>query len=88
MKFAPQEDREHQRFMLNTELDRALTDQTRRNGIGWQTREQWQTFHDTLLQHEGIEKPVDVAAAFSGWVLAPGVPGRGSRQALELLNYE
>ena len=28
MKYAPQEDKEHQRFMLNTELDRAQTDLT------------------------------------------------------------
>jgi ABC-type nitrate/sulfonate/bicarbonate transport system substrate-binding protein len=65
MKFAPQEDREHQRFMLNTELDRALTDQTRRYGVGWQTREQWQAFHNTLLQYESIEKAVDVNIVFT-----------------------
>jgi ABC-type nitrate/sulfonate/bicarbonate transport system substrate-binding protein len=65
MKYAPQEDREHQRFMLNTELDRALTDSTRRNGLGWQTQAQWQSFHDTLLEFGGIEKRVDVASAFT-----------------------
>jgi len=65
MKYAPQEDREHQRYMLNTELDRAQTDVTRRNGFGWQTKEQWQSFHDTLLKYQGIEKAVDVTAAFT-----------------------
>jgi ABC-type nitrate/sulfonate/bicarbonate transport system substrate-binding protein len=65
MRYGPQEDREHQRFMLNTELDRALTEQTRRNGVGWQTRAQWQAFHDTLLTYQGIEKPVDVTSVFT-----------------------
>jgi ABC-type nitrate/sulfonate/bicarbonate transport system substrate-binding protein len=65
MKYAPQEDREHQRSMLTTELERALTDSTRRNGLGWQTREQWQSFHDTLLEFGGIEKRVDVTSVFT-----------------------
>jgi ABC-type nitrate/sulfonate/bicarbonate transport system substrate-binding protein len=65
MKYAPQEDRDHQRFMMNTELDRAITDQTRKNGIGWQTREQWQSFHDTLLEFKAIQKPVDVSSIYT-----------------------
>jgi ABC-type nitrate/sulfonate/bicarbonate transport system substrate-binding protein len=65
MRFAPQEEREHQRFMLETELARALTPEARRNGIGWQTREQWQDFHDILLTYGGIEKAVDVTTIFA-----------------------
>lgn len=64
LKFGPQEDREHQAFMLNTEFDRALTDSTREKGLGWQTQEQWQTFHDTLLEFGAIEKSVDVSTVF------------------------
>jgi ABC-type nitrate/sulfonate/bicarbonate transport system substrate-binding protein len=65
MKFAPQEDREHQRFMLNTELDRAQSDLTRRNGWGWQTREQWQSLSNTLLEYKAIEKPADLTALYT-----------------------
>jgi ABC-type nitrate/sulfonate/bicarbonate transport system substrate-binding protein len=65
MKYAVQEDKEHQRFMLNTELDRALTDQTKKNGIGWQTREQWQGMADMLLQFQVLKKPADVPNVFS-----------------------
>src|SRR5581483_8549017 len=36
MKYAPQEDRSHQNFMLTTELSRAQTDLTKKNGLGWQ----------------------------------------------------
>lgn len=65
MKYAPQDDRDHQRAMMNTELDRALTDLTRKNGIGWQTREQWQSFHDTLLEFKAIQKQVDVSTVYT-----------------------
>jgi ABC-type nitrate/sulfonate/bicarbonate transport system substrate-binding protein len=65
MKFAPQEDKEHQRYMLNTELDRASTDQTKKNGMGWQTREQWQGMADMLLQFQVLKKPADVPNLFS-----------------------
>jgi ABC-type nitrate/sulfonate/bicarbonate transport system substrate-binding protein len=65
MKYAPQEEREHQRFMLNAELDRAQTSQTRANGLGWQTREQWQALADLLLEHKVIEQPVDVSRLFT-----------------------
>ena len=65
MRYAPQEDREHQRFMLNAELDRAQTEQTRAYGVGWQTRAQWQALADLLLEFEVIETPVDVARIFT-----------------------
>ena len=66
MKYAPQEEREHQRYMLNKEFDRgALTDLTRKNGLGWQTPEQWQALHETLLEFKTIEKPVDVSRVFN-----------------------
>jgi ABC-type nitrate/sulfonate/bicarbonate transport system substrate-binding protein len=65
MKYAPQEDKEHQRYMLNTELDRAQTDLTKKNGIGWETKEQWQKMGEMLLQFQVLKKPVDVQAVFS-----------------------
>jgi ABC-type nitrate/sulfonate/bicarbonate transport system substrate-binding protein len=64
MKYAPQEDKEHQRFMLNTELDRAMTDAAKKNGIGWQTREQWQGMADMLLQFQVLKKQADVPNVF------------------------
>jgi len=65
MKFAPQEDRAHQKSMLNTEMDRALTDLTKKNGVGWQTKEQWQALADLLLQYQVLKKPADVASVFT-----------------------
>ena len=65
MKYAPQEDREHQRFMLNTELDRAMTEQAKKNGIGWQTREQWQAMANTMLEYGVLKKAADVSAVYN-----------------------
>ncbi len=65
MKVAPQEERSQQKFMLETELERAKTDLTRKNGLGWQTREQWQATHDVLLEYKGIDKAVDVSVLYN-----------------------
>jgi len=65
MKYAPQADRDVQRFMMSTELDRAKTDLTTKNGIGWQTQEQWQRAHDSLLEFGGIEKQVNISQVYT-----------------------
>jgi ABC-type nitrate/sulfonate/bicarbonate transport system substrate-binding protein len=65
LKYAPQQEREHQRYMMNTEIERAFTDATRRNGLGWQTREQWQSLADTLLEYRTITKPADLTKVFT-----------------------
>ena len=65
LKYAPQEDPEHQRFMLDTELAAAESDLTAENGLGWMTGEQWQALHDFLVQYEALPAPLaDPTAAF------------------------
>ncbi len=71
MRYAPQEQRAHQRYMLDVELEAAQSDLTRRNGIGWTEERQWQALHDALVEYKGIEKPVDVKRAFTTTYLAP-----------------
>jgi ABC-type nitrate/sulfonate/bicarbonate transport system substrate-binding protein len=65
LKYAPGEEREHQRFMLDSELGAAESDVTRKNGLGWQTEEQWQRLQEALVEFGAIAEPVDVNAAFS-----------------------
>ncbi len=65
LKYAPQEDRDHQRYMMDTEMARAVSDLTEENGLGWQTLEQWSALHDTLVEFEAIAKPIDVSQAFT-----------------------
>ena len=60
MKYAVGENREHQRFMLDAEIKEALTDQTRSNGLGWTTREQWAAQQQALLDVGAIAKAVDL----------------------------
>ena len=59
MQYAPQEDRDHMRFMLDTELGAAENDLTDDNGIGWMTPEQWRELHDFLVAFDGIPKVLD-----------------------------
>jgi ABC-type nitrate/sulfonate/bicarbonate transport system substrate-binding protein len=65
LQYAPQEEAEHQRFMLDTEIEGAYNRLTTENGLGWQTEEQWQALADTLVQFGALEKAVDVNEAFT-----------------------
>ena len=65
MKFAENEDREHQRFMLATEIEDAASSITESNGLGWMTAQQWQQFHDSLIQYGALEGSTDVNLAFT-----------------------
>jgi ABC-type nitrate/sulfonate/bicarbonate transport system substrate-binding protein len=69
MKYAPQEDRGHMRYMFQTEKQAALTDLTRRNGLGWMTPEQWQALGDLLAQYGAIPNGVNVRRVFADDVL-------------------
>jgi ABC-type nitrate/sulfonate/bicarbonate transport system substrate-binding protein len=65
MKYASGEDRAHQRYMLDTEIDAAQNDLTRANGIGAMDRSRYVGLRDFLLQYGGITKSVDVDAVFT-----------------------
>ena len=65
LEFAPQEDREHQRFMLRQEISDARGPVTDANGLGFMTDEQWQVFYDTLLKHEALARPFDPRSAYT-----------------------
>lgn len=64
MTFAPQEDREHQRFMLREELLNAEGPVTQANGLGAMTDEQWQALYDQLLEFEALTRPFDYRTAY------------------------
>ena len=65
MKFAPEENPEHQAFMLRTELQDAVGDATRRAGLGAMTDAQWKALYDHLLEFEAIPQPFDYQTAFT-----------------------
>ena len=54
MQYAPDEDRDHQRYMLETELDMALP-----QPFGMQTETQWQKLHDFMVQYGALSGPID-----------------------------
>ena len=61
----PETDREHMRFMLETELADAHSALTDAHGIGWQTEEQWQALADSLLAYGALAGPAEVEEAFT-----------------------
>jgi ABC-type nitrate/sulfonate/bicarbonate transport system substrate-binding protein len=61
MKYAPQENRDQQKFMLETELARAKS----ATGFGSQTRQQWQSLTNTLLEFGVLDKDPNVSRVFS-----------------------
>ncbi len=66
MKYAPQEQPDHQRYMLDTELEAAHAGEGQTHGIGWQTKEQWQKLHDFLVKYNGLPHPIaDITAVFT-----------------------
>jgi ABC-type nitrate/sulfonate/bicarbonate transport system substrate-binding protein len=65
MKYATGEDRAHQRYMLDTEIDAAQNDLTRANGIGAMDRSRYVALRDFLVQYGGLAKSVDVDAVFT-----------------------
>jgi len=70
LRFAPDEDREHQKFMFETELAAALAGTAQQNGIGWMTAEQWQALYDQLERYQALSGPLtDLSAAYSDQAL-------------------
>ncbi len=65
LKYAPGEDREHQMFMLKTELDDAISPLTEERGAAWMTDEQWRRLYDMLIEYEALAQPFDYKTAFT-----------------------
>ncbi len=65
MKYAPGEDRAHQRYMLDTEIAAAQNDLTKARGIGAMTKEQWSTLESFLSEYNAIPKRVDVPTIYN-----------------------
>jgi ABC-type nitrate/sulfonate/bicarbonate transport system substrate-binding protein len=65
LRHAPGADAEHQRFLLDTDLEAAR----RADGIGRASREQWEALAGLLLEHDVLSKPVDVGRAYDGSVV-------------------
>ena len=65
MKYAPGEDPAHQRFMLDTEIDAALSDRAKTTGIGTMTKEQWSALESFLAEYGALPKRVDVATVYN-----------------------
>jgi ABC-type nitrate/sulfonate/bicarbonate transport system substrate-binding protein len=57
-------DREHQRYILETELADATSEVTEEGGLGYQTLEQWQDLADLLATYEALPDGFDASTSF------------------------
>jgi ABC-type nitrate/sulfonate/bicarbonate transport system substrate-binding protein len=64
LRFAPNEDRDHQRFMLREELRNAESAVTEQGGLGAMTDEQWKELYDHLIEFEALANPFDYRTAY------------------------
>jgi hypothetical protein len=55
--------------MLKVELDMAESALTKTNGLGWMTREQWQSLKDSLIANDGLKGNPDVTTAYTDKIL-------------------
>lgn len=65
MRYAPDESRGHQRFMLETELRDASSPLTDERGLGWMTAAQWGELYDHLLEFEALPRAFDYRTAYT-----------------------
>ena len=65
MKYAPDEQREHQGFMLETELRDAVGPVADQHGQGWMTDAQWKALYDHLLEFEALPGTFDYQTAYT-----------------------
>ena len=65
IKYAPNAVREHQQFMLETELRDLESSLTDEHGLGWMTDEQWKALYDQLVEYSALPKPFDYRTAFT-----------------------
>lgn len=69
LKYAgPETDRDHMRFMLDTELKDLHSEATQQHTIGWHDLDQWQSLVDLLVDYETMQ-PIDVSKAFTNDLL-------------------
>ena len=64
LEFAPNEDREHQRFMLRQELKDALGPVPDQGGLGAMTDAQWKALYDELIEVGALPKPLDYKTVY------------------------
>ena len=65
MKYADKENRNHMKFMLETELSDAITSQTLEKGIGWMTTDQWDSLQQHLLKFGALDGEVSISDAIN-----------------------
>ena len=65
LKYAPNQDRRHQSFMLEIEMADAVSPQTREHGLGWMNDDKWEALYGQLEKFEALPQPFDYRTAYT-----------------------
>ena len=79
MKYAPDEQREHQRSMLKAELRDARSPLTEQHGLGWMTDSQWKALYDHLTEFDALPRAFDYRTAYTDRFLRAAYDGNRIR---------
>ena len=69
MKYAKNEDKSHQIYMLRSEIKDAWSPITKENGLGWMTNNQWDSFYNYLYEFGILTKGIDVNKVYTDSIL-------------------
>ena len=64
MQYAKGEKRDQQKYLMVSEMQRAITEQTKSNGLGWMTLTQWQQLKESLLQYGAIKTDLETVKLY------------------------
>ena len=69
MKYAQNEDKSHQIYMLRSEIKDAWSTITKENGLGWMSDNQWNSFYKYLNEWGALGKDIDINKVYTTSIL-------------------
>ena len=69
MKYAQNEDKSHQIYMLRSEIKDAWSTITKENGLGWMSDNQWNSFYKYLNEWDALGKDIDINKVYTTSIL-------------------
>ena len=69
MKYAQNEDKSHQIYMLRSEIKDAWSTITKENGLGWMSDNQWNRLYNYLNEWGALGKDIDINKVYTTSIL-------------------
>ncbi|MQG19309.1 MAG: ABC transporter substrate-binding protein [SAR202 cluster bacterium] len=78
MLYATNSDKEHQRFMLEKEIEQSNSISVKQNGFGWSEKEKWDSLQDFLFKYKSIDSISDSNLFFTNQFLGKNLKNNKS----------